>query len=203
MAALAPGIEPGELGSLDELEVGVAWLELADPLVRSRVEAAAERFPRRREIGFPFPDAVGPVFLREVAESHRGLFPEHADAYGDNVRTKLELCQAVTDADVEAARRRRDEYRERAADALAGLDLLITPTMAFVAPPAVEDDLPIREAVIRFTYPFNALGWPALALPCGPAGHGLPASVQLVAPHGEDARVLAAAATLERALAGP
>jgi aspartyl-tRNA(Asn)/glutamyl-tRNA(Gln) amidotransferase subunit A len=203
MAALAPGIEPGELGSLDELEVGVAWLELADPLMRSRVEAASERFPRRREIEFPFPDAVGPVFLREVAESHRGLFPEHADAYGDNVRTKLDLCQAVTDADVEAARRRRDEYRERAADALAGLDLLITPTMAFVAPPAVEDDLPIREAVIRFTYPFNALGWPALALPCGRAEHGLPASVQLVAPHGEDARVLSAAGALERALAGP
>ena len=24
--------------------------------------------------------------MREVAESHRGLFPEHADAYGANVR---------------------------------------------------------------------------------------------------------------------
>jgi Asp-tRNA(Asn)/Glu-tRNA(Gln) amidotransferase A subunit family amidase len=55
--------------------------------------------------------------------------------------------------------------------------------------------------MIRFTYPFNALGWPALALPCGPAEKGLPASVQLVAPAGEAARVLAAGALLERALA--
>jgi Asp-tRNA(Asn)/Glu-tRNA(Gln) amidotransferase A subunit family amidase len=55
--------------------------------------------------------------------------------------------------------------------------------------------------VIRLTYPFNALGWPALALPCGPAEHGLPASVQLVAQSGEDARVLAAGALVERALA--
>ena len=55
--------------------------------------------------------------------------------------------------------------------------------------------------MIRFTYPFNALGWPALALPCGPAEDGLPASVQLVAPAGEDARVLAAGSLLELGLA--
>ena len=55
--------------------------------------------------------------------------------------------------------------------------------------------------MIRFTYPFNALGWPALALPCGPAEDGLPASVQLVAPTGEDASVLAAGSLLELGLA--
>jgi Asp-tRNA(Asn)/Glu-tRNA(Gln) amidotransferase A subunit family amidase len=55
--------------------------------------------------------------------------------------------------------------------------------------------------MIRLTFPFNALGWPALALPCGPAEDGLPASVQLVAPAGEDARVIAAGSLLERMLA--
>ena len=72
-----------ELDSLDELDVGVAWLDLAEPLVRARVAAAAARFPRRRELAFPLPDGVGAVFMREAAESHRGLFPEQADAYGD------------------------------------------------------------------------------------------------------------------------
>jgi Asp-tRNA(Asn)/Glu-tRNA(Gln) amidotransferase A subunit family amidase len=37
-------------------------------------------------------------------------------------------------------------------------------------------------------------------LPCGPAEDGLPASVQLAAPTGRDALVLAAGATLEQAL---
>ena len=104
LEALAPGfqrIEP------------VAWLELAEPLVRERVQAAAELFPHRRELAFPLPEGIGAV---------------------------------------------------------------------------------------RFTYPFNALGWPALALPCGLAEDGLPASVQLVAPAGEDARVLAAGLALERQL---
>ena len=139
--------------------------------------------------------------MREAAESHRGLFPEHADAYGENVRAKLERCLRVTDTELAAGLRRLEEYRERAAEAVEGIDLLVTPTLAFVAPPAIKDDREIGDAVIRFTYPFNALGWPALALPCGPAGHGLPASVQLVAPVAEDASVLAAGSMLELMLA--
>ncbi len=168
--------------------------------MRARVQRAAEFFPRRRAVAFPFPEGVGAVFMREVAQSHRGLFPEHADAYGENVRAKLERCLKVTDAEFETALCRLDEYRRRATEAVEGVDLLVTPTLAFVAPPAIRDDLEIRDAVIRFTYPFNALGWPALALPCGPADDGLPASVQLVAPTGEDARVLAAGSLLELGL---
>jgi Asp-tRNA(Asn)/Glu-tRNA(Gln) amidotransferase A subunit family amidase len=51
-----------------------------------------------------------------------------------------------------------------------------------------------------FTFPVNALGWPAAALPCGAAEDGLPASVQIAGPAGSDGLVLAAALTLERAL---
>jgi aspartyl-tRNA(Asn)/glutamyl-tRNA(Gln) amidotransferase subunit A len=201
LEALAPGFDRAELGSLGELEIGVAWLEFAEPLVHARVRAAAELFPRRRSVAFPLPQGIGAVFMREAAESHRGLFPEHADAYGENVRAKFERCLRVTDAELEAALRRLGEYRERAAEAVEGVDLLVTPTLAFVAPPAIRDDLEILDAVIRFTYPFNALGWPALALPCGRAEHGLPASLQLVAPVGEDANVIAAGSLLELVLA--
>jgi aspartyl-tRNA(Asn)/glutamyl-tRNA(Gln) amidotransferase subunit A len=201
LEALASGFELAELDSPEELAVGVAWLDLAEPGVRARVKRAAELFPRRETVQFPLPEDTGAMFRREAAESHRGLFPEHADAYGDNVRAKLNRCLGVTDAAFEAAQRRREEYREQAAEAIEGFDLLVTPTLAFVAPPAFEEDLEIREAMLRLTYPFNALGWPALALPCGLAEHGLPASVQLVAPAGQDAAVLAAGAVVERALA--
>jgi aspartyl-tRNA(Asn)/glutamyl-tRNA(Gln) amidotransferase subunit A len=83
---------------------------------------------------------------------------------------------------------------------MAGLDLLITPTLTSVAAPADADELEIREAVIRLTYPFNALGWPALALPCGAAELGLPASVQIIGAPGHDSAVLAAGQLLEQAL---
>ena len=77
--------------------------------------------------------------------------------------------------------------------ALDGLDLALTPTLPIVPPPlhrgAGPGDLDVREALIRFTYPFSSLGWPALALPCGPAEEDLPASVQLVGRPGSDALV--------------
>jgi Asp-tRNA(Asn)/Glu-tRNA(Gln) amidotransferase A subunit family amidase len=102
----------------------------------------------------------------------------------------------VTDGEVATAQRLRALYQEQCAEALEGYDLLVTPTNAFVAPPDTVDEREIRRGGIRFTYPFDSLRWPALALPCGPAEDGLPASVQLVAPEGADARVLAAGALL-------
>ena len=197
MEVLAPGLE---LPADPAPRVGVAWVDLCDPLVAERVGEVAGRL-NARPVEFPLPDDVGPVFMREVADVHRELFSEHSDTYGDNVGSKIERCLAVTDAEYEAAGRRRKEYRERCETALEGLDLLLVPTLAFVPPPADVEEREVREAVIRFTFPFNVLGWPALALPAGPAEDGLPASAQLVGRPGEDGLVLAAGLSLERGTA--
>ena len=190
-------IEPAQLDSLEELEVGVAWLDRADPLVQARVREAAELFPRRREIDFPLAERIGPVFMREAADVHRDLFAEFADSYGDNVRTKIERCLALTDGEYQAGLHARAELAERAEEALEGLDLVLTPTLGFVAPKLPVDDLEIRADTIRLTIPFNSLGWPALALPCGPAEDGLPASLQIAGRPGSDALVLAAGKLVE------
>jgi len=200
LRTLAPGFEPVELESLEELQVGVVWLDRAEPLVRDRVSEAAALFPRRREVELPLASSRAD-FMREAADVHRALFPGNEELYGDNVRGKIERCLGVTDAEVAAAERERAEYRELVAEAVAGLDLLVTPTVPFVAPPADVDELEIRVGAISLTYPFSVLGWPALALPCGAAEEGLPASAQLAAPAGADARVLAAGRLLESLLA--
>ncbi|HZT45382.1 MAG TPA: amidase [Gaiellaceae bacterium] len=197
MGALVPGFTAAQLDSLEELDVAVAWLGEAAPGIRAAVARAAERFPRRRALELPLPEAAeNRLFMREVADVHRGLYPERADEYGEGIRWKLELCAQVTDGEVEIASRLRTAYRERCEELMDGHDLLVAPTVAIEPPRADGDERELRGRVTRLTYPFDCLGWPALALPCGLTGDGLPASIQLVGRPGDDARVLAAGALL-------
>jgi aspartyl-tRNA(Asn)/glutamyl-tRNA(Gln) amidotransferase subunit A len=198
MRALVPEFAQSVIPSLADLRVAVAWTEDADDGVRRRVETAAALFPHRKYIEFPRGQGHLRVFMREVAEVHATLFAEQPDAYGEDVARKLRECLAVTDAEFAEAERVRASFRDEAEQLIDGFDLLVTPTQGFVAPTyedAADDSL--RLGITRFTNPFNALGWPALALPCGRAEQGLPASIQLIGRAEADALVLAAGAALE------
>jgi Asp-tRNA(Asn)/Glu-tRNA(Gln) amidotransferase A subunit family amidase len=199
LAALAPGFEAARLESLEELTLGIAWLEEADPLVRARVAEAAGLFPRRHDVDLARP-RIDALFMREVADVHRELFEEQGELYGEDLAVKIERCLAVTDAEAREAERSRAEYRDRCDELIEGIDLLLTPTLTVVAPRTGVGDLELRGLLTRNTLPVNALGWPALALPCGTAEDGLPASVQLIGRPGDDALVLAAGAELEARL---
>jgi aspartyl-tRNA(Asn)/glutamyl-tRNA(Gln) amidotransferase subunit A len=202
MRVLADDFEPMTIDSLEEVEIGVSWLDLAAPLVHARVREASELFPDRREIELPLAEGISPVFMREVADVHRDLFAEFADSYGDNVRTKVERCLALPDRVYERGLETRATLREQVEAAVERLDLVLTPTLGFVAPSLPADDLELREATIRLTIPFNALGWPTLALPCGPAEDGLPASLQITGRPGSDALVLAVGEVVESLIRG-
>lgn len=93
----------------------------------------------------------------------------------------------------------------RAATAIEGVDVLLTPTTAMLPPPiGAFRDLPPRElfrAVAplgAFTAAANLSGAPAVSVPCGTV-EGLPVGVQLAARHGEDGKLLALARLLETA----
>src|SRR5580765_1678687 len=202
LKALVPEFEPAPQPSLGDLRVAVAWVDEADEGVRECVEAAAAAFPNAERIEFSRGRGNLKVFMREIAEVHATLFDEQPEAYGADVARKIRQCLAVSDAEVARAERVRASYRDQAAALLEGFDLLVTPTQGSVAPTyedAADDSL--RSRITSFTNPFNALGWPALALPCGTAEHGLPASIQLVARPAADAFVLAAGAALEAQVA--
>ena len=200
MRALVPGFPAVPEPELGEMRVGLAWLSDADPLVRARVEEAAALFGTVEPVALPFPEDTYAQFAFEAAGSHRDLYAAHRERYSENLQVKLDAAVLLTEDDAVRAARARERYREQVAEAIEGLDLLVTPTLEMVAPASGIGDLALRGRMIRLTYPFNATGAPALALPAGPAEDGLPASVQLVGRPGEDALVLAAGHALERAL---
>ena len=190
LEALADHHHPAPLGSLEGLRVGVLWTDAAAPAIGAAVERAAGAFGARRRVELPDASAIHPAFMREVAQVHDRRFAAAPEGYGENLRIKIPRCLAVTDAGDEAARRARAEYRERLADLFEAVDLLLTPTLPCPPPPAAADEVAVRAQLTCFTFPFNATGAPALALPL----HGT--SVQLVGPPGADALVLAAGRAL-------
>ena len=202
MTVLADGFAAAADVSLGELAVGVAELAEVDALVRRRIADAAAHFPRRRSVELAYPFETEPLFMHEVAEVHRELYDEHSDLYGEELAAKIERCLAVTETEAVAAAQARERYRTRIEELLEGLDLLLAPTIPCVAPRVGIGDRALRADMVRFTYPINALGWPALALPCGPAEDGLPASVQVIGRPGADALVLAVGHRLESLVRG-
>lgn len=84
-------------------------------------------------------------------------------------------------------------------------DLLVTPTVAvpaFDAERWTPEDFANYEdmrAWTPFAYPFNLSQQPAITVPCGFTGEGLPVGLQIVGPRFADARVLAAAYAYEQA----
>jgi aspartyl-tRNA(Asn)/glutamyl-tRNA(Gln) amidotransferase subunit A len=58
-------------------------------------------------------------------------------------------------------------------------------------------DEDVRLAATRLVRGMNALGFPALSLPCGLSGAGLPLGLQIIGPVFEEALVLRVGAALE------
>ncbi|WP_433250644.1 amidase [Streptosporangium sp. CA-135522] len=101
----------------------------------------------------------------------------------------------------------RDRWRAYGADQwLGNADVLITPTLAAVPPPAGRWGRRGLLANVRtnVTYApatgvWNMAGWPAMTVPYGWHSTGMPIGVQLVAAPGGESQLLALAAQLENA----
>jgi Asp-tRNA(Asn)/Glu-tRNA(Gln) amidotransferase A subunit family amidase len=178
MRALVPGFDVAPLG---DVRIATAWGLGPVPLGQTH------------QVDFPTAEEVAPAFMREIADVHRELYDESGELYGENIRGKIERCLAISDREYAEAVAAREHHRERAEAALEGYDLLLTPTLSVPPPPVDVVEVEIRAALTRFTFPFNALGWPALALPFGDG------SVQIAGRSGDDALVLAAGLAFEEA----
>jgi len=149
--------------------------------------------------------ALGATILAEAASALGPLIARRRERTGMELRVYLALGTMVSAAQYLAAQRLRTRLYEEARAAFARVDLLALPATPVVAPGLDEmlvrlggQDLDVAQAITRLTAPFNLLGLPALALPCGFTSSGMPVGLQLVGPAFAEDRVLAAGHAYQR-----
>jgi aspartyl-tRNA(Asn)/glutamyl-tRNA(Gln) amidotransferase subunit A len=181
-----------------------------DPPVESVVSAAVDRLRAM----FPTLETVAEV-CPDPFDFHRAIFLGGISArLGDLITTSPQLIDPPLVAFVKQFRemsadtytrllRSQLKFRETLRAFFERYDLLLTPTMPCVAWDVDRSTPPGHENFLYFNRPFNHSGQPAASLPCGLTADKLPVGLQVVAPLGQDARLIAALRVIEAALDVP
>ena len=178
------------------LAVPAGWVSGLDQHVAEAWRVVAAGLP---EIELPDLDAMQrtclDIMLSEAVAFHSRWMDERPDDYGPDVLARLRTGLDVTGADYVRALAGQKRMREQVAKAMRGLDAMLLPSTASVAP-LIAPEVDTRP-LVRFTRPFNVTGQPIFSLPAPVAG--LPVGIQVIGHAGRDAELAAVAAGLERA----
>jgi amidase len=128
---------------------------------------------------------------------------ELVDGYLDRIER---LGPALNAFWVVSAERAREQARDLPVGFWDDHDVLLTPTLT--RPPfevghlGGDPEAAMREALdwLHFTYPYNCTGQPAISLPLGRSGDGLPLGVQVVGGPRREGAMLGVAGQLEACL---
>lgn len=146
-------------------------------------------------------DDLAPIYdyirLYEAFEVHRDLFAERAADYRPGVAKKVEAGRGLEQAEYRTQLDALAELRERSLAVFGGTDFLLTPAIDGPVVRWDEIDSGTAAKFMRYSMPFNVLGWPALTIPLPGARAGdRPQAVQLVGRPGGDRDLLAFASQL-------
>jgi aspartyl-tRNA(Asn)/glutamyl-tRNA(Gln) amidotransferase subunit A len=117
------------------------------------------------------------ILLVEAAVYHRRWAAECPEKYGADVIGHIRRGLEILAVDFDEAMAAWPKLREDAMHALEGIDALILPATAIVAP-LIGAGTEVREPITRYTRPFNATGQPVVTLPA--PVQGLPVGIQVV-----------------------
>ncbi len=141
------------------------------------------------------------ITASEAALIYAERLRREPDAFGADVRERLRSEGAASAVDYARARRAQALAVWQMGRLFEEYDLLITPCTPMVAVPLADENAKAmaRARLSAFTAYFNMAGVPALSVPCGFNGQGLPMGLQIVAAYGAEDRLLRAAYAYEQA----
>jgi len=144
------------------------------------------------------------VLQAEAVREHRGRLDDpHIDA---TLRRRLGKGLAISDEELSRALAAREELRNRFASQFLGeADVALLPVMPIrtlgldeVDPRSMRFNPRLLYALSRFTRFANYLGLPALAVPAGFDGSGMPVGLQIVGRAGSDAALIDLGVRMQR-----
>lgn len=150
------------------------------------------------------PSVRGIALEGEAYAYHEELYARGSGRYQIPTRRTLQNGGNLKAAEYVRARWKLDLLRRTIDDAFADFDLVVLPTRRRTprkidaAIKREESDKP-RNPEIENTGQFNVYGIPAISVPCGFTGAGLPVGLMIAGPRFSEARVLAMANAYERA----
>ncbi|MEU1665724.1 amidase [Streptomyces sparsogenes] len=201
-AGLAP--DTGRVGGLT-----FGWLtEEAPPpgdprvaaTVRRALETAVGTVPdvvwRRAR---PCRDAFSAIQGAEASALHAQRMEQAPGLYDEEVLRRLQAASAVSPERYAAALDTRAAFIRAVGELFGRHDVLALPTVPITAPPLGAREvapngrvIPVRDALLSLTSPWNVLGLPAFSVPAGTVD-GLPVALQLVCRPGGEAKAAALA----------
>jgi Asp-tRNA(Asn)/Glu-tRNA(Gln) amidotransferase A subunit family amidase len=190
------------------------WFEHAAPEVVQTCRAMLEQLKGAGaeviEITIPELDEIRIAhiitILSEIAvcmKSHRA----QRKLMGAAVRLNLVLGEVFTASDYLQAQRMRTRALASFREIFQKVNVVISPTTALAAQPIPEggipggwSDLSTETEMMRFAFPGNLTGLPAISFPAGYDGRGLPVGMQAMSRHWDEHLLLRVAYVAEQAI---
>ncbi len=149
-------------------------------------------------------NAIARIVLLSEASAALEPHMENRAQFGPDVLALLDQGRLVPAPDYVNAQRLRRQMRREFDQVWKEVDCLIAPATPSPAPRIGDTtvrlggrDEDVRLATTRLVRGVNALGFPALSLPCGLSESGLPVGLQIIGPAFEEAQLLRIGAALE------
>lgn len=186
--------------SFDSLGYLAAGIECLQKVLNIRelpqVQSLRVRFVGR-DVEVPtLPEDHWTIFRKEVSEVHKERYKSAPEKYG-NEFSRMLACSYDDVGDVGRAKEQMKHWRRSFYDAVGDTDVLVGPMLdrpALTLEEAIADyergEGLLRSQLVKHTPIYNALGWPALAVPTEEG------SVQVAARQGDEPAILAVGRSL-------
>jgi aspartyl-tRNA(Asn)/glutamyl-tRNA(Gln) amidotransferase subunit A len=182
----------GVLTTFDGLPLSGAAVDACEAAAATLADDGLRVLSLRGDVLPPAGSILAATVLAEGRRIHRcrGLWPDRADDYSDDVRVRLELADAADPADYVRAQRERARMHAAMSNLFMKVDVLLSPVSAIGPNLVGTTPESFRKQVSTCIAPQSLAGLPALTVRAGFDADGLPVGIQLTAPAWQESRLL-------------